>query len=102
MIDLLIGELEKEMTEAEQEEKDAQADYETMMKDSAEKRTLDAKAITEKEAAKADMQGELETTQEVRKGVLKELYALGEFVKSLHDECDWLLQNYDARKSARA
>merc|ERR1712061_417033 len=33
MIDLLVKDLEKEMTEAETEEKEAQADYETMMKE---------------------------------------------------------------------
>merc|ERR1712060_716070 len=39
MIDLLIKDLDKEMTEAETDEKNSQADYEQMMKDSAEKRT---------------------------------------------------------------
>merc|ERR1719360_122922 len=34
MIDLLIKDLDKEMTEAKTEEKDGQADYETMMKES--------------------------------------------------------------------
>merc|ERR1711953_1214833 len=38
MIDLLIKDLDKEITEAETEEKDAQADYETMMKESSAKR----------------------------------------------------------------
>jgi len=38
MIDLLVADLDKEMTEAETEEKNAQADYEEMMADSAEKR----------------------------------------------------------------
>ena len=42
MIDLLIADLEKEMTEAETDEKDAQADYEKFMGDSAEKRTTDS------------------------------------------------------------
>merc|ERR1719225_2303530 len=42
MIDLLIADLDKEMTEAETDEKDAQADYETLMKDSASKRTEDS------------------------------------------------------------
>ena len=54
MIDLLLKDIEKEMTEAETTEKDSQADYEALMKDSAEKRTADAKSITEKEQAKAD------------------------------------------------
>ena len=35
MIDLLIKDLEKEMTEAETEEKDSQADYEGMTRMSA-------------------------------------------------------------------
>merc|ERR1719220_2258050 len=37
MIDLLIKDLQKEMTEAETQEKDSQADYEQLMKDSAAK-----------------------------------------------------------------
>merc|ERR1719436_937079 len=38
MMDLLVADLDKEMTEAKAEEKDAQADYEAMMKDSSAKR----------------------------------------------------------------
>merc|ERR1719152_677886 len=54
MLDELIADLDKEMTVAQAEEKDAQADYEQMMKDSAEKRASDSKSISEKEGAKAD------------------------------------------------
>merc|ERR1719281_2216217 len=53
MIDLLVKELDKEMQTAEMEEKDAQADYETMMSDSKEKRAEDSKTLEDKEAAKA-------------------------------------------------
>merc|ERR1712190_557818 len=44
MNDLLIKDLQKEMTEAETDEKDAQGDYEQMMRDSAAKRTTDSTA----------------------------------------------------------
>merc|ERR1712194_66474 len=44
MIDLLIKDLEKELTEAETQEKDSQADYEQLMKDAADKRTTDSKS----------------------------------------------------------
>merc|ERR1719363_54636 len=54
MIDLLIKDMDKEMTEAETEEKEAQADYETMMKESAEKRATDSKSLTQKGSMKAD------------------------------------------------
>merc|ERR1719262_412855 len=53
MIDLLIGDLDKEMTEATTGEKEAQKDYESMMADSAEKRTLDSKNLEEKARVKA-------------------------------------------------
>merc|ERR1711992_332365 len=54
MIDLLIKDLDKEMTEAKTEEKDGQADYELMMKESAEKRVADSKSLSDKQGAKAD------------------------------------------------
>merc|ERR1719401_652769 len=53
MIGLLIADLDKEMTEAETQEKDSQADYEELMKDSAQKRAADSKSLADKEAAKA-------------------------------------------------
>merc|ERR1719325_375116 len=59
MIDLLIADLDKDMTEAETTEKDAQADYETTMRDSAEKRTKDSKLLGEKESTKADLEADL-------------------------------------------
>merc|ERR1712190_557194 len=60
MLDLLSKDLEKEMTEATTEEKDAQADYEQLMKDSAAKRTLDSKALEGKGSSKADTEAELQ------------------------------------------
>jgi len=102
MIDLLVKDLDKEMTEAEVEEKDAQADYEEMMKKSAEKRTLDTKALTEKESARADLQGTIEADNEVKADTTKELMATLKYIQSLHTECDWLLKYFDMRKEARA
>merc|ERR1719155_257071 len=46
MIDLLVKDLDKEMTVAQTEEKDAQADYEQFMKDSADKRAEDSKTLS--------------------------------------------------------
>merc|ERR1719203_92312 len=101
MIDLLVKDLDTEMTEAKQEEKDAQADYEQMMQDSAEKRTADSKSITEKEAAKADTEAALEAHKEARMAAGKELMATLEYLQSVHTECDWLLEYYEVRKQAR-
>jgi chromosome segregation ATPase len=101
MIDLLIKDLDKEMTEAETEEKDTQADYEQMMKDSAEKRSGDAKALENKESAKADMEESLQKSKQDKTSAKKELGATLEYIHSLHSECDWLIQYFDVRKEAR-
>jgi chromosome segregation ATPase len=101
MIDLLVKDLEKEMTEAETDEKNSQADYEQMMADAKEKRTTDSKALTEKGAAKADMEGELQAHTDAKAAGVKELMATEKYIHSLHAECDWLLQYFDVRKEAR-
>merc|ERR1719386_350453 len=51
MIDLLKADLDKQITVMEATEKDAQEDYEGFMKDSADKRALDSKSITDKEGS---------------------------------------------------
>jgi len=101
MIDLLVKDLDKEMTVAKAEEKDAQEDYEQMMKDSAEKRAEDSKNLGDKEAALADNQASLEKDTEAKGSATKELGATVQYIQSLHNECDWLLQYFDVRKEAR-
>jgi len=102
MMDLLIKDLDKEMTEAETEEKDAQADYEVLMKDSALKRSTDAKSLSLKEATKADLTADLEAHKGAKASASKELGATLKYIQSLHMECDWLLKYFDVRKEARA
>merc|ERR1719164_168132 len=54
MMDMLVADLEKEMTEADAEEKDNQKDYEKFMNDSAAKRAADTKSINEMTEADAE------------------------------------------------
>merc|ERR1712226_1634766 len=62
MIDLLIKDLTKEMTEAKTTENDAQADYEQMMRDSAERRTL-PRSTTRKRQPQANWQPRWSTSR---------------------------------------
>merc|ERR1719321_1582015 len=101
MIDLLIKDLDKEMTVAKTEEKDAQGDYEQMMKDSADKRAEDSKSLADKEKTLADLESALEKDTEAKKSDTKELGATLQYIQSLHNECDWLLQYFEVRKEAR-
>merc|ERR1719326_237509 len=102
MIDLLIKDLDKEMTEAKTTEADSQADYEQTMKDSAEKRAQDSKTLADKQKAKADTQADMEANTEEKAATTKTLMATLEYIQSLHAECDWLLQYFEVRKEARA
>jgi uncharacterized protein HemX len=102
MIDILVADLDKEMQEMEVEEKHAQEEYEKFIKDSADKRALDSKAITDMEAALAETKSDLEKNKETHKSLTTELMQTDKYIASLHQECDWLLKYYDARKAARA
>jgi hypothetical protein len=102
MIDLLVKDLTKEMTEATTTEKDAQADYEQAMKDAAEKRATDTQTIADKSKAKAETEASLEANSEEKGATTKTLMATLEHIQSLHAECDWLLQYFEVRKEARA
>merc|ERR1719473_1979025 len=102
MMDLLVAELVKEMQEATMEEKDAQEDYEKFMADSADKRAEDSKTLTEKEAAKAQMEKVLQEAKDKKMADGTELKSTLEYIASLHNECDFLLEYYQVRKDARA
>jgi len=102
MIRLLIADLDKEMTEAETAEKDAQADYETLMKESANKRAEDSKTLADKQGAKAATEGDLQSHGEDLKEGQRDLASTLKYIHDLHMECDWLLKYFDVRKEMRA
>jgi len=102
MIDLLVTDLDKEMTVATADEKDAQGDYAKMMAEAAAKRAEDTKSLNDKEAAKAATEGELQAEKQAHADLQKEHMLTLEYIHSLHGECDWLLKYFDARKAARA
>jgi len=102
LMDLMIKDLTKEMTEGETSEKLAQEDYEAAMKDASEKRSSDSKSLADKQKAKAQLEADLEANTEEKGATTKTLMATHEHIQSLHAECDWLLQYYQVRKEARA
>merc|ERR1719198_794849 len=102
LIKKLTQDLKMEMQANEMDEKNAQEDYEELMADSAEKRAGDSKTITEKEAQKAGLEGDLEQATKDHKAASAEKLALGEYVAQLHSSCDFLLKNFDLRREARS
>merc|ERR1719261_518894 len=102
MMDLLVADIDKEMTGAELEEKDSQDDYEKLMMDTSDKRATASKSLTDKTAAKADGEENLQSLMDSKAALGEELSAVMDYLASLHKECDWLLANFDKRKEARA
>jgi predicted nucleic acid-binding Zn-ribbon protein len=102
MVDLLVKDLDKTMTEAEVTEKDAQEDYGTFMQDSANKRAQDSQSLADKEGALANLKGGLEEQTGSLGLTNSELDATNQYIHAMHLECDWLIKYYDMRKEARA
>merc|ERR1719272_1733605 len=102
MLDTMVADLDKEVTETEVEEKENQAEYETLISESAAKRASDAKSIEDKESAKADLEAKTIQAGEEKTSKTKEAMNTHQFLADVHADCDWLLSNFEARKQARA
>merc|ERR1719316_354876 len=102
MMDLMIADLDKDIQTSKVTEKDAQKEYEEFMADSSEKRALDSKAITDKEAAKAETETQLQTDKDSKGSTLMQAMENAKYIAGLHEDCDWLLKYYETRKTARS
>merc|ERR1719160_777516 len=102
MMDNMVADVKKEMQEAEFEEKDAQKEYEEFMADSKEKRADDSKAIADKSEVLADTEADLTANKEALTAKGMEIMANDQYIMKLHAECDWLMENYGERKTARS
>merc|ERR1719324_1570928 len=102
MMDMLKADLQKEITEMEFNENDAQEEYEQMVTDAADKRAADTLSIEEKTSAKAGLEADIVKNGDAKAAAEEELMATKQYIADLHAECDWLLANYETRKEARA
>jgi len=102
LMDMMIREIETDMKDAEYEEKTSQSDYAKLMSESEETRQANSKGIVTKTASKAEVEAKLETTKETLTATNTDLDLIATTLGDLHMQCDFLLQNYDLRKEARA
>merc|ERR1719353_2067047 len=101
LLQRLTKDLQDGITDAEHDEKTSQKDYETLMSDSSTSRAQKAESITEKEAAKADLDLKVENASEKKTSLEQELLNIKDYLSKLHAQCDFLTENYDVRKAAR-
>merc|ERR1719231_103259 len=102
MMDNLKSDLEKEINEMEFNEKDGQEEYEEFVKDSAAKRAADSKSIAEKEGQKAGLEADIVNNGDQKAAEEADLMATKQYIAELHADCDWLIENFETRKTARA
>jgi len=102
MMDDIVHDLKSDVKDAEYEEKTAAKDYGELMADSQATRAANSKAIVDKTAAKAEAEGKLMETKEARAGAATDVKLSATTITDLHASCDFIMQNYDMRKEARA
>merc|ERR1712003_244391 len=96
---MMISDVEKEITESKTEEENAQEEYDALIADSGEKRRMDSQSLSDKESAKADLEKALQQLAKEEKTTKFEVMATAETLKDLHMECDWLLNNFEVGAS---
>jgi uncharacterized small protein (DUF1192 family) len=101
LMDNMVNDLKSEHTESEHEEEVAQKDYEDLMGASQKSRSQNAKSITEKESAKSEWAEKIENAKTEHASTTDALAKLAEYIAGLHSSCDFLVENYGARKEAR-
>jgi len=102
LMDMLVKELNGDLTEAKHDEETAQKDYERLMSDSQASRAQNVEGITDKEAAKADMDVKVEQSKQEEGAQEAALGNVKQYIATLHSQCDFLVENYDLRKAARS
>jgi len=102
LMDMLMKELQGDVTEATHDEETSQKDYERLMGDSQASRAQNVESITDKEGAKADMDVKVEQTKQQKASQDTELGNVKQYIVQLHASCDFLVSNYDLRKAARS
>jgi len=102
LMDTIIHDTKMAMKDAENAEKEAANDYAEVMADAQTQRAQDTKAVTDKTAAMAELESKSVKEEESHAGAQKELLSIGKLIADLHTQCNFILQNYDLRKEARA
>jgi len=101
LMDMMVRDLEKEIQEAEHNEKTAQKEYEELLADSQETRAQDVKTITTSENSKAELEGQLDEAKTKKTLTEETLSQLASYLADLHASCDFILANFEVRKEAR-
>merc|ERR1711916_205586 len=102
LIGSLVADLAKESQEAKVEEEHSQQEYEAFMAESSVSRDQKVKEIEELKDTRAAVSASLVQSNEELASAVTSASETAKVISALHQSCDWLLQNFDTRKTARA
>merc|ERR1719420_1454224 len=101
LMDDFKTDLKVEMTESETEEKFAAKEYVRIMTDAQETRATDVKSMNQKKAEKATLDAKLVENKEMKDLTEEQLHNLALYLVQLHTECDFLTRNFEVRHEDR-
>lgn len=102
LMDGLVVDLEKDKTGTEADEKAAQKAYVSLMADSQASIQQDTKSLVNKGAAKAELEKKRVEIKETKTVTFAELNNAHTFLGDLHATCDFVVENFSMRETARA
>merc|ERR1719161_2538498 len=101
-MDQIMNDIAGEMKDAENMEKSSTENYMALMEKSQASRSGDVKSVTDKEAAKAEMETKIVAIKEGLASANTELMNTKQYISDLKADCDFIMNNYGLRKEARA
>lgn len=102
MIQTVLDDSKKMEEEGRYAETDAQGAYESFMQDSNKSIENNHRAITNMSENKAKSEQELQSAKTDFDTTMRELEGLNGVLGDLHNSCDFVLKNFDARQDARS
>merc|ERR1719421_266892 len=101
MIEKIIKEAKELEAEAMRSEEAAQEDFEEFTKDTTESIAQKNSDVTSKSQELAQAEGDKVQKEAERDNALQNIEELAQGNADLHKSCDFLLKNFDVRKTAR-
>lgn len=102
LFNIIKGNVERQKMTLENEDKLGQAQYEMFVSNANEKKRLYAKSLGASNAAKAEMEAQIQRCHAEMRSEEKMLASLKQEIFDLHKKCDFLVRNFDLRIDARA
>lgn len=97
----IVNDCKTEMAEMKQNEKDQQADYDTMAKQTQDNQEAEERAMANNQEQKAEAEERFQTAEKDLQDTNNKLENLSMENEELHKECDYLLNHGEERKAAR-